>query len=171
MENNNSVKGKLSKEVFHLINTSNIKFKYGEISFLDEKNINEGQAGFRFNAITGEKIEDWIGDEYVIIGYDSTAGCGQDPYIIKTDEINLPVYWLMTDGGEWSNPDLICDSLENFNRIIKFLEEYSEYFIDEELTDEIKGEILNKISEIEGKEKISDYWENLLNNAMPFESQ
>lgn len=168
MENNNSVKGKLSKEVFHLINTSNIKFKYGEINFFDEKTIDEGQAGFRFNAITGEKIDEWVGDEYVIIGYDSTAGCGPDPYIIKTDENNLPVYWLMADGGDWSNPDLICDSLETFNKIIKVLEEYSSKFIDEELTDEIMDQILNKISEIEGKEKISDYWENLLNNALSF---
>ena len=164
-----SVKDKLDKRMYDLINLPYIDFAYGSIDFFDEKTIDEGQNGFRYNGLTGEPIKDWVGDEYVIIGYDSTIGCGPDPYILKTDDPNLPVYWLLTDGGDWANPDLICDSLEHFNKIINMLSEYSDYFYNQELNEETKKEIINKIHSIECKDSISDHWDSLLNRAMPFE--
>jgi len=169
MENKNSVKDKLSESAFKLFDLHNIEFKYGEIKFFDKTTIDDGQAGFRFNAVTGEKIDEWPGDEYIIIGYDSTTGCGDDPYIVKADNENLPVYWLMTDGGDWSSPCLVCDSLKIFNKIINMLKGYSSYFVDENITEEIKKEIFNKIREIEEKEEISWYWDSLLSNAMPLD--
>lgn len=101
------------------------------------------------------------GDEYVIIGYDSTSGCGDDSYILKTDGLNLPVYWLITD--------LICYKLENFNEIINMLSEYSDYFYDNKLNEKIKKEIIDKICTIEDKDSINEYWNHLLNSAMSFE--
>ncbi len=166
---NNSVKDKLDERMYNLINLPSIEFMYGSIEFYDEKTIDEGQGGFRYNGLTGEPSKYWVGDEYVIIGYDSTVGSGPDPYILKTDDPNLPVFWLMTDGGDWSNPDLICDKLENFNKIINMLNEYSDYLCDSQLNEELKEEIINKICNIECKDSISDYWKDLLDRAMPFE--
>lgn len=164
-----SVKDKLNEKAYKLLDLPYIEFSYGDIDFFDEKTIDNGQAGFRYNSLTNEKINEWVGDDYIIIGYDSTAGCGPDPYIVKTSDPKLPVYWLMTDGGDWSNPDFVCDSLENFNKIINMLSEYSSYFSNSSLTEEVKQTILNKICDIEGKNSISDYWEQLLDVAMPFE--
>ena len=163
---NNSVKDMLDEKAYELLKLPYIEFQYGSLEFFNKDTIDNAQAGFRYNSITGEKIDGWTGDEYVIIGYDSTVGCGPDPYIIKTDDSNLPVYWLISDGGDWSNPDLICDRLETFNKIINMLNEYAEYFFDMTLTSKLKKEILNKISKIEGKNNISDYWDTLLNNAI-----
>ena len=117
-----SVKDKLDKRMYDLINLPYIDFAYGSIDFFDEKTIDEGQNGFRYNGLTGEPIKDWVGDEYVIIGYDSNM-----------------------------------------------LSEYSDYFYNQELNEETKKEIINKIHSIECKDSISDYWDSLLNRAMPFE--
>ena len=162
----NSVKNKLNDEAYELLQLPHVEFKYGDIIFFDDKSIDSGQAGFRYNGLTGEPISDWTGDEYVVIGYDSTAGLGPDPYIVKTDDPNLPVYWLMTDGGDWSDPDLICDSLKKFNQIFNVLGNYSEYFVNEELTSELKEQILSEIHNIENQE-ISNYWSELLDRAIP----
>ena len=103
----------MDEKAYKLLSLPSIEFEYGDIDFFNEKTIDKGQEGFRYNGLTGEKIDEWVGDEYIIIGYDCTAGCGPDPYIVKSDDPNLPVYWLMTDGGDWSNPELICDVLDN----------------------------------------------------------
>ena len=42
-------------------------------------------------------------------------------------------------------------------------------FYDNELNEELKKEIVDKICNIEGKDSINKYWNNLLNSAMPFE--
>ena len=164
----NVVNSMLDDEAYKLLKLPTIEFTYGEIEFFDKKTIDDAQAGFRYNALTGEKIEEWTGDEYVIVGYDATAGCGPDPYIVKTSDSKLPVYWLMADGGDWSNPDLICDSLDNFNKIISMLASYEEYFSGE-LTPDLKEEILDKISEIENSSSVNEYWNELLDRAMPLD--
>lgn len=164
-----SVKDKLNEKAYELINLPYIEFGYGDIDFFDKSTIDSGQAGFRYNSLTNETINEWVGDDYVIIGYDSVAGCGPDPYIVKTSDPKLPVYWLMTDGGDWANPDFVCDNLETFNKIINMLKTYENYFSHCELNEKIKQEIINKICDIEGKKLISDYWDHLLDCAMPFE--
>ena len=118
-----SVKDKLTKEAYELLKLPTIEFYYGPLEFFDENNIDENQEGFRYNANTGEIIEEWTGDEYVIVGFDYSAGCGPDPFIVKTDEKELPVFWLMTDGGDWKNPDKIANSLDDF---IKIKSKYNE---------------------------------------------
>ena len=163
------VSDKLSDKAYDLLKLPNIQFKYGSLRFFNKDNINEMQDGFRFNGRTGERIQDWPGDNYVIIGYDETAGCGPEPYIVKTDEEKLPVYWLMTDGGDWSKPTFVCDSLEEFSKSINMLVDYASFFRSSTLTEELKQEIIDKIGVIEGKEVISEYWDYLLSNAIPYE--
>ena len=73
-----SVKNKLSKEAYELLKLPTLEFKYGTIEFLTEDSIDDGQDGFRYNSLTGEKIDGWTGGEYVIVGFDYSAGCGPD---------------------------------------------------------------------------------------------
>ena len=163
------VSNKLSYKAYELLKLPNIEFKFGNLYFFNKDNIDKMQEGFRFNGKTGEKIQDWPGEEYVIVGYDDTSGCGPDPFIVKVDDEKLPVYWLMTDGGDWSNPTFVCDSLEEFNKSINMLVDYVDYFRRSTLTEELKQEIIDKIGVIENKEIISWYWDYLLSNALPFE--
>lgn len=154
-----SVKDMLSEDTYNKLK----KLYIGELDiiFFERENIDAGQIGFRytgcFNEI-GEIIDGWLGNEYVIIGYDSTAGCGPDPYIMKTDEKELPIYWLMTDGGDWNNPDKIANSFNDFIKIIACINENlnSENEPNKEL-------ILSEIRKINSNENM-EYWENLLEN-------
>ena len=161
-----SVKDKLTKEAYELLKLPTIEFYYGPLEFFNENNIDENQEGFRYNANTGEIIEEWTGDEYVIIGFDYSAGCGPDPFIVKTDEKELPVFWLMTDGGDWANPTFISSSLKNFNKIINILSEYKDLFYHRSLSKEIADEIINRIEEVEGTDNLLEYWVDLVNSAV-----
>ena len=99
-------------------------------------------------------------NEYVIIGYDSTDGCGPDPYIMKTDEKELPIYWLMTDGGDWKNPAKIANSFDDFIKIIDCLNKNlnSEHEPNMEL-------LLNEIEQINSNENMW-YWQRLLESII-----
>ena len=165
------VSDKLDDKAYDLLKLPRILFMYGSLHFFDKDNLDKMQEGFRYNGLTGEKIQDWPGDAYVIVGYDETAGCGPDPIIVKTDDEKLPIYWLMSDGGDWANPIFVCDSLEIFNKIMHMLVDYAELFNNSSLTEELKQEIIDKIGLIEGKEVISEYWEVLLSNALPYEDE
>ena len=161
-----SVKDKLTKEAYELLKLPTIEFYYGPLEFFNENNIDENQEGFRYNANTGEIIEEWTGNEYVIMGFDYSAGCGPDPFIVKTDEKELPVFWLMTDGGDWANPTFISSSLKNFNKIINILSEYEDLFYHGSLSEEIADEIINRIEEVEGTDNLLEYWVDLVNSAV-----
>ncbi|MBP5684612.1 MAG: hypothetical protein J6X02_05095 [Bacilli bacterium] len=160
------VSDKLSDEAYKLLELPMILFPYGEIQFFNKDEIDEMQKGYRTNPHTGEMYEEWAGDEYVLIGYDATAGVGVDQYIIKTDDLKLPIYWLMTDGGDWKHPVLICDSLDKFSNIIKLLSKYQDDLYDGTLTNEQKNDIYNKICEIVGTNNNTKYWNDLLNYAL-----
>ena len=162
---NEIVHDKLNDEAYKLLDLPTLEFSYGNIEFFNKETIDNAQKGFRYNALTNEKIDAWVGDDYIVIGYDSVSGSGPDPYIINTADPKLPVYWLMSDGGDWSNPDLICDSLEKFNKIINLLATYKNYFTGS-LTQELKDEIISKICEIENSETVNENWDELLNIAM-----
>ncbi len=163
---NRKVSDMLSDEAYELLDLPMIQFPYGEIQFFNKDEIDKMQNGFRCNPDTGEIYEEWAGSEYVLIGFDATAGLGVDQYILKVDDSKLPVYWLMTDGGDWKHPDLICDSLEKFSNIIKLLSNYEDEIYDSKLTNTMKEDIYNKICEIMETRNISNYWIILLNNAI-----
>lgn len=161
IEISKSVKDMLTEDTYNKLK----KLYIGELDiiFFKRENIDAGQIGFRytgfFNEI-GEIIDEWPGNEYVIIGYDSTAGCGPDPYIMKTDEKELPIYWLMTDGGDWKNPDKIANSFNDFIKIIDCINKNlnSKNQLNKEL-------ILNEISKINLNENM-EYWKSLLENVI-----
>ena len=50
---------------------SDVKFISNDIHIYGKDEIEEAQAGYRYNGLTGEKIEAWIGEEYIVIGRDS----------------------------------------------------------------------------------------------------
>ncbi len=160
------VSNMLTEEAYKLLGLPMMLFPYGEIQFFGKENIDEMQKGFRNKPDTGEIYEEWAGKEYVLIGFDATAGCGPDLYILKTDDPKYPVYWLMTDGGDWEKPELICDSLEKFNRIMKLLNSYEDTIYNSGLDTLKKDEIYNHICEIMGTKDISFYWDSLLNRGL-----
>ena len=148
--------------VYDKINKLDIlELNLGEIYFFSKKNIDDAQKGFRYNAITNEIITDWIGNSYIIIGYDTTSGCGPDPLIIKISDINYPIYWLMTDGGDWSNPIKVADSLNSFIKSYNLLIEKKDVLKN---NNKIDKEIL--LREVEGIINNSniDWWKNLIMN-------
>ena len=51
-----------------------------DIYLIEEDQIEKEQAGFRYNGLTGEKIAEWIGDNFYVIGIDSCCG---DPIIAE----------------------------------------------------------------------------------------
>lgn len=150
-----SVRDMLTEETYNKLRNIRIEWN-SEIIFFEKQNIDAGQSGFRYAGFSDEIIDEWPGNEYVIIGYDPTGGCGPDPYIMKTNEKELPIYWLMTDSGDWKNPDKIANSFEDFIKIINCLNKNlnSDNNPNKEL-------ILNEISQINSNENMW-YWKNLL---------
>ena len=57
---------------------------------------------------------------------------------------------------------MISSSLENFNKIINYLSNYSDSFISNILLEREAKEIIEKIQEIEGSDSINDYWSALI---------
>ena len=77
---------------------------------------------------------------------------------MKIDEKELPIYWLMTDGGDWKNPDKIANSFNDFIKIIECINKNlnSENELNKEL-------ILSEIGKINSNENMG-YWKSLLEN-------
>ena len=116
----------LSDRAFELLDLPYIVFKYGDIDFFRKDEIDIMQDGYR-NVESGDINDDWIGAEYVVIGLDSATSADVDLFIVKADENNYPIYWMNNNGGEWRHPNLICNSLEHFNTIIRMLKDYQNY--------------------------------------------
>ena len=154
-----NVRDMLTEETYNKLRNIRIGWD-SEIIFFDEENIDSGQSGFRYAGFSDEIIDEWPGNEYVIIGYDPTDGCGPDPYIMKTNEKELPIYWLMTDGGDWEKPDKIANSFDDFIKIIDCLNKNlnSEHKPNKEL-------ILNEIAQINSNENMW-YWKSLLESIV-----
>lgn len=156
------VSDKIPNEIYKKMKKlKDMSFKYGEIEFFSKETIDEAQAGFRFIPPTNEIINDWAGDEYVIIGYDSTAGCGPDPLIMKTDDEKYPIYWLMTDGGDWNNPEKIANSLDDYIVIMSIIKGYEKELEDSTLTETQYNNIINEIGKITNNRYMS-FWGLLL---------
>lgn len=155
----------LSDRAYELLELPSVQFKYGKLDFFPKNEIDQLQFGYRNDPDTGQIFDDWIGREYVVIGLDSTiVPSAADQIIINTKDYMLPVYWLMTDGGSWNDPELICDSLEKFNKIIKLLKE-NEFLLIKNLDQDIKNQLYDQICHIIGMEQVSEYWMGLLNSA------
>lgn len=156
IEPKESVVGRIPKRVFseHI---SNIECGYGEIELFYEDEIDQMQKGFRYDAITGELFEDWIGDEFVVIGCDTTSGAGPDALVINLNEEKLPVYSLSEIN--WNSPTKISNSFEDFISILKILSSVD--LLDESLPIETRKELLKKIEPLCCKENMWK-WEHII---------
>ena len=163
---NLTVNDKISNEIYEkLKKIENLFFEFGEITYFSKNDIDNGQKGFRYNAHDNTIIKEWAGDEYVIIGYDTTRGFGPDPIIMKVDEKDLPIYYLMTDSGDWKNPTKIADSFDDYIEIMDYISEFYDYLSDSTLSEENYDLLIDKILKINSNKNI-DYWENLLYSAV-----
>ena len=127
----------------------------GGIELVDDTFLDGAQIGFRVSE-DGKEIEDWLGDAYYVIGYDSLLG---DPIIVKVDEEEYPVYSMMHDG--WEYVDKVANSYESFLTVMKFINELSE-------KDGFnKEEVLNEIKEIVGEDAL-DYWDTFLQTELEY---
>lgn len=117
--------------------------------FYKKNEIGEGQIGYRCNS-DYVKIEDWIGENYFVIGYETLLG---DPIIVNIEDSKLPVYSMVHD--DWSILYKIANSIDDYRKILKMIIEsdLSEKEIVEKILREI--ELINKGIEI-------SYWEDLL---------
>lgn len=117
----------------------------------NEKELAEEQKGYAINGITGELIKEWFGENYVVIGNDSMCG---DPFIVKTDEENLPVYFMFHD--DWESLDMVSKSFDDFIKILDLLKEEKEKDFSNKDFEELEKRIL----------QISDgcncYWRELI---------
>lgn len=160
------VNNKLTDDIYEkLKELDNLYFYLGDITYFSKSNIDEAQKGFRYVPFDNTIIDEWVGNEYVIIGYDTTGGCGPDPIIMKVDEKNLPIYYLMTDGGDWKNPTKIANNFDDYIKIINCISEFSDFLENSTLSEENYNLLIAKISRINSNENI-DYWKNLLHSAI-----
>lgn len=127
-----------------------------EIYLYDKDEIEEAQAGYRYNGLTGEVIEDWIGDEYIVIGNDSCCG---DPIIVKVDEEELPIYNMFHD--DWDSLQKISNSFEEFLDVLKLIDNID--LRDRESCKRLLENIRKKV-----KLESYDYWDSLITTAFEF---
>jgi hypothetical protein len=158
------VSEQLGDRALELLELPYVVFKYGDIDFFGKEDIDVMQEWYRNDLSNDEYFEDELGSEYVIIGVDSAGtGAKVDLFVIKTNEPNYPVYWLNNDGEDWKQPTLICNSLENFNTIIRMLKDYQNYLDVGTLTIDMRNDLVSRMANIMQTNSISNYWNNLLN--------
>ena len=146
---------KVPEKIFN-VEVNDVEIGLSEIHIYEKDEIEDAQAGYRYNGLTGEVIEEWFGEEYIVIGNDSCCG---DPIIAKVDEEEIPIYFMFHD--DWSSLQLIASSLEQFVDILKKLEE----------TDlEDKDECVNVLEDIKQEVPSAsyEYWEGCVASAYEF---
>jgi len=127
-----------------------------DIYLIEEDQIEKGQAGFRYNGLTGEKITEWIGDDFYVIGIDSCCG---DPIIADFSKEELPIYYMFHD--DWDTLQLISDNFEQFIKILHMID-------DTDISDESqKDDLISEIEEIVPEEGL-DYWQALIQTGYEF---
>ena len=125
------------------------------IHLFNEEEFDDAQIGYRCNK-NGEKITDWVGDNFYVIGHDSCCG---DPILVDTSDNNLPIYSLFHD--DWTQLDKIANSFKEYIDILKMIEKCD--LKDEEENSKLLDNILEKAPK-EGH----DYWEALIVSSFEF---
>ena len=136
-------------------NISDIEVGVSDIHLFSKDEIEDAQIGYRIDD-KGNKIEDWIGDNFVVIGIDS---CNGDPIIVDINNEKLPVYSMFCD--DWETLQIITDSFKQFIEILNRID--ATELSDEEEKDNLISEIIKEVPE-EGEE----YWEGLIQVAYEF---
>jgi hypothetical protein len=132
-------------------NIEDISISVSDIHLYSRKEIQDAQKGYRVDE-DGNYIEEWIGDNYIVIGCDSCCG---DPIIADLSDEKLPVYSMFHD--DWSSLDKITDSFSSFIDILNKIKET-------DLSDEnARNSLISDITKIVPKEGV-EYWEALLSD-------
>jgi hypothetical protein len=137
------------------VNIKNINAGLSDIYLYTKDEIEDAQIGFRVDN-KGNKIEDWIGDNYVVIGNDSCCG---DPIITDLSNEKLPVYNMFHD--DWSSLRQISIDFEQY---IEILNKIDEADIGNENE---KDKLISYIKAIVPEEGI-EYWESLIQVGYEF---
>ena len=137
------------------VNIKNINVGLSDIYLYSKDEIEDAQIGFRVDD-KGNKIEDWIGDNYVVIG---NASCCGDPIITDLSNEKLPVYSMFHD--DWSSLQQISIDFEQY---IEILNKIDEADIGNENE---KDELISYIKAIVPEEGI-EYWESLIQVGYEF---
>lgn len=145
----------LPDELFN-IDINDVEIGLTDIHIYGRDEIEEAQAGYRYNGLTGEPIEEWFGEEYIVVGNDSCCG---DPIIAKIDEEEIPIYYMFHD--DWSTLRLIAISLKQFTNTLKDIKK-----IDLENKEQCK-QLLEYIEKTLPNEAYG-YWEGLIASAYEF---
>lgn len=98
------------------VKPNGVDFTYDSFGIWPKQMFEEAQLGFRVDE-DGNKIEDWIGDEYYVVGDNSNS----DPIIVKVDDEKLPIYFMYHDN--WDSLEKIANSIEDFSKIVKLIQE------------------------------------------------
>ncbi len=147
----------LPKKIFER-DIESVRCGTSDIYFFKESEIENSQRGYRVNGLTGEPINDWIGDNYYVIGEDSSMG---DPIITDISKEELPIYFMMHD--DWSSLEMIAYNIEQFIEILHMIDETT-------ITDEVeKDNLIAKIKEIVPEEGFF-YWETVIQSGYEFEN-
>lgn len=145
------------KKIEKLFNNkiNNVEIGMNDIHLFTEDEIEKAQIGYRCDE-NGKINENWIGNEYIVIGYESCCG---DPIIAKIDDNKFPIYSMFHD--DWNTLEKIAD---NFEQYISLLKEISELDLSNKNDcDEFLKKIKMDISENEYY-----YWEQLITLAYEF---
>lgn len=124
-----------------------VELSMSDLGLYSKDVFDDAQIGYRIDE-EGKKIEDWIGEEYYVIGDDSMCG---DPIIVKSDEPELPIYFMFHD--DWDSLEKIANSVEDFAKILKMISEVD--WTQENEVNELKDKINAMTPE-------NSYWESLI---------
>lgn len=125
------------------------------LTFYKKDEIENAQIGFRYDN-NKKEIKRWKGNEYVVIGNDSTLG---DPIIAKIDEKDIPIYNMFHN--DWSSFEKVAESFEQYLGILEMIGNTDLYRRDKII------DLLDDIEEIVPKGSYY-YWEDLINSAFDF---
>ena len=128
----------------------------GELYLYDKDEIADAQIGYKIYP-DGRKIEEWFGDEYFVVGNDSTCG---DPIFINVSEKNCPFYYMFHD--DWEDSIMkIADSLDEYEKMLRVIKgvDYAD-----KASVKTVCEALEKIN----TKAYNLYWEDVIEVAVEF---
>ena len=134
---------------------NDVEIGVSKIHLYTKDEIEEAQIGYRIDN-KGNEIDEWIGDDYIIIGNDSCCG---DPIITDVSDDKLPVYSMFHD--DWETLQKITNDFEQYISILKKINK-------SDLSDETqKNNLISDITKIVPSEG-ADYWSTIIQTAYEF---
>lgn len=119
----------------------NIPLTSNDLLLYDPKKLIDYQFGYRWHAISKERLDEWPSG-WLVIG-----DIGADPLIAHTDKVGTPISGALHGIGEWI-PRLIAPNLAAFLQSMAVLvDTFNNFPIDERYTDDdsLRPEVLDYI--------------------------